>query len=243
MSLVRGPEELDLGMLFAKTVYEESELLVEEFLDGPEFSVETLSWKGVTHIVNIGKNIKTSPPYRVNTRIEYPVRFHGEEERGVFDVIRRGVKTMDIESGAAHVEFCLTRQGPKLIELGARTGGGAIPGLITERATGIRFLDQVLRLAVGEEPGDLRPTLNRGCVYHFLLPEPGTIRSIEGVEEAGNMPGVVDVILSRGPGDRILPIRTGLDRAGAIVVEGADVEEAVERGKQAEKLISYRYEQ
>lgn len=243
VSLIQNENEIQGGIQFARAAYQENDVLIEEYLNGKEYSVETLTWNGETQIVNIGRNIKTPPPYRVNTKIIYPAKLEKAQQQTTYDVIRQGIRTMGITVGAAHVEFCFTSDGPRLIELGARTGGGAIPGLVTQSSTGIKFLDEVIRVALGEKPRSLRPTRNRTSVYHFFLPRPGIIKNIQGVEQARKQPGILDVILTKNPGDTIPPIRTGLDRPGAIISEGRDCVEAVERANHAESFIKYIYEQ
>ena len=243
VSLVTHERELPGAVVFAQEYYEDKTVLVEEYLVGSEYSVEVLVWRGTARILGIGENVKNPPPYRVNKKIVYPAEMEPEKLSESREAIESALIALGMTQGMAHVEFCMTKTGPKLIEIGARCGGGSIPGSVIYEATGVSVIDQAIRLSVGLKPEGLRAIRNRFCVYHFLTPPPGRLEAISGLDAALSVPGVVDIELFKSPGDEIGPLRTGLDRAGAVIACREDRKEAEYVAVSAEERIVFKYDE
>ena len=234
--------ELPGAMEFAQSFYPDKSVVIEEFVEGIEHSVETVTYGGNTHILAISDKVKTLPPYRVDKSVVYPTISSEAELMAINETSRAAVRAIGIDVGAAHVELCTTKDGPKLFEVGARCGGGGTPDPIVPFVTGIEMTKEAIRVALGEEPKNLKPLYNRGCVYRFLTPRPGRIKAVVGLDEIRSWKGILDSDVLVKDGDWIRPVRTGGDRAGFIIAGGETREEAITLADKAEQAIQFEYE-
>jgi len=124
----------------------------------------------------------------VATSLSYPAAGPLGE---VHALARAAVSSLGLTDGPGHVELIVTADGPRLVEMGARGGGGHVFSTIVEAVSGVPMVRESARVLAGDEP-DLVPKHERGCVYRLFVPQGGVIRAIRGVEEARAMPGVLD---------------------------------------------------
>jgi biotin carboxylase len=171
----------------------------------------------------------------------YPTIFEDEKLERIHEVAKLAVHALGINIGPAHIELCSTSDGPKLFELGARCGGGGTPDPIVPFLTGIEMFKEVVRIALGEKPQQLIPSYTKGCVYHFITPQPGRVRKITGLEGIRKWNNILDFEVFIGEGDEVQQVKTGGDRAGFIIAGGETREEAVSLTKQAEEQIRFEY--
>src|SRR5205814_5927521 len=131
--------------------------------------------------------------------------------------------------------------GPRVGELAARLGGGHDAELC-HAALGIDLNRLAVAAALGErlddeafEPGDQAG----GACVRFLVPGPGVLEAVEGIEQAERSAGVVWVRSYREPGHEFGDFRRGADRAGAVLAVGDSRKEAVERADRAASRIRF----
>ena len=131
--------------------------------------------------------------------------------------------------------------GPRVGELAARLGGGHDAELCRV-ALGVDLNGAALSAALGEEihATNLAPVARVGgaCV-RFLVPPPGELREVTGVEEAFAQEGIRGIRIYRRPGHRFEEFRRGADRAGAVLAVGESRQEALERASRAEATIRF----
>ena len=136
----------------------EKRAVIEEFLEGEEFSCESVSFAGEHHFLALTKKHTTGAPHFIETGHDEPADLPPETQAAIFGHIRRGLDALHIETGAAHAEFMLRPDGGvRLVEIGARMGGDCIGSDLVYLSTGIDFVGAVIAAACGEAP-DLRPT-------------------------------------------------------------------------------------
>jgi biotin carboxylase len=128
-----------------------------------------------------------------------------------------------------------------VIELAARLGGGHDAELC-EAALGVDLNGLAIDAAFGRKAGvrHLRSLIPAGgaCVV-FLVAPPGILRSVEGLDEAGALPGIRWVRSYRPPGWQFGPLRRGADRAGAVLAVGNDRNDALSRAHSAAGLVRF----
>lgn len=193
--------------------------LVEEYLDGPEFSVEMFSWKGETRCIGITEKSVTGSPYFVEHRHLFPAPLSRTVAGQLEDLVRRAVEAVGIELGATHTEVRLTEDGPALIEINARMGGGMIPELI-RLATGTELLEQQLRVALGQPPEPVAEPTRHAGIQFLLADREGELAGVDGVEQARDIDGVDRVVVTARPGAAVRPPRDAYDRLGYVIVHG-----------------------
>lgn len=231
VSLVSGRDEMARAFAFAREhALPGSEVLVERALSGPQFSAELLVKDGRTHVLAIGRKIKSEPPYRVDLAIGYP----GETDEGTLEAIERmcgkATALLGIAAGPGHIEFTLTAEGPKPIELAARCGGSITPDLAFH-ASGYHPTVEAARLACAvPHPGPVRPA-RRGAVLMFLAFPPCTARTMHVPENLSTSEGVIDFDYWLPADGVIAPIRWTSQRSGYVGVVAADGPSALERAQ------------
>lgn len=194
-------------------------VLVEEYADGPEYSVETFCAGGTSACVGVTAKHLGELPGFVESGHDFPAVLPAPVARELEGAARRALDAVGYSWGAAHVEIRLTGRGPVVVEINARLAGGMIPELI-RLATGVDLLEQQLRAATGL-PVSLEPTRSRHAAIRFLLPPAdGTLRDVMGVETAARVPGVERAVLTCEPGRRVRVARDAYDRLGYVVAVG-----------------------
>jgi cysteine synthase A len=201
------------GQATAQTV------LIEEFLDGREYSVEMFCVAGQSVCVGVTERTVSELPYFVETGHLFPARLGEQDAAAVAETARQALKAVGFERGPAHVEVKVTSTGPAIVEINARLAGGMIPELIRP-ATGIDLLDQQIRAAAGR-PVRLEADRSRHAGIRFLTaPRPGRLVAVTGVEEAAAVPGVDRVTVTGVAGREVRPVRDAYDRLGYVIAVG-----------------------
>ncbi|MER6546715.1 pyridoxal-phosphate dependent enzyme [Streptomyces sp. NPDC001250] len=198
------------------------EVLVEEFVQGPEFSVETLFVDGALHLVGITRKSVSPPPSFVELRHAFPAPLDEAASSEVEQVVRAAIEAIGLRHGACHTELRLTPAGPTIIEINARLAGGMIPELI-RLAGGPDLLTQQLRAAAGMAVELPQGTLNPTGVAFLTSSMEGRLASLNGIEAARQLAGVAEVRISRRPGDPVKPATDAYDRIGYVIASADSV--------------------
>lgn len=138
--------------------------LVEEFVEGREYSVECISYKGVHYFLAMTLKYTTGSPHFIETGHIEPAPVSAEMKEQVQKIIFHALDSLQIKFGASHSEVKIDQEGKvQIIEIGARMGGDFIGSTLVEHSTGIDFVKAVVQTALGQEP-DLTPGMEQGAV-------------------------------------------------------------------------------
>jgi len=156
--------------------------LVEEYVDGPEFTAELIWDDGLDEWRMLGftKKLMARPPFRVELGAMFPYRFGDpHEDARIADVVRQWLTAVRHERGAAHVEFKLVNGVPALIEINPRLGGDQIRELI-RLTTGEDAIDLYTRLYLGMPASAPDPAARGGYATSLYLtpPKAGLVASV-----------------------------------------------------------------
>lgn len=217
-------------------------VIVEEYLDGPEVSVEVMVVDGQVNVLQITDKLTTGAPYFVELGHSQPSRLPVDVQEQIKHVAIRACKAVGIRKGPAHVEMKITTKGgPKMVELGARMGGDNITTSLVPLSTGIDMVKATILVALGEEP-DIEPKLHCGSAIRYFQPPFGKIKSINGVEGACALDGVREITFTKEVGEESTPIHCSNDRVGSVIAQAATSEEAVKVCEEATKMITIKIE-
>lgn len=207
-------------------------VMVEEYMHGPEVSVEIMVIGGEPHILTITDKFITPPPYFVELAHCEPSRLDEKTQEQIRKVAAQAVRAIGIENAPAHVEIKVTEDGPKIVELAARLGGDFITSRLVPLSTGIDMVGASVLLATGEVP-DLTPKWKRGAAIHFISVsnEPSVITRIAVPDDLYGLEGVEEISLYKKPGDCVQGTRSSNDRLGHVITTGETPEQAMELGK------------
>ncbi|MBB5956818.1 argininosuccinate lyase [Saccharothrix tamanrassetensis] len=168
-------------------------VLLEELLVGPEVSVETVTSRGVTHVIGVTDKSLAGHPWFVESGHMFPADLPEVDRRAAVDTALAAIGALGLDDCVAHTEIKLTADGPKLIEVNPRPAGNRITELV-RRVTGIDLPAVFAQLAVGQQPDlRVRETGVRSAAVSFLLPpRSGALAGIDGTDDLARDPDVVD---------------------------------------------------
>ncbi|NBH05124.1 ATP-grasp domain-containing protein [Amycolatopsis sp. SID8362] len=199
--------------------------LVEQFVEGPEFSVEGVFLGGEPKILAITAKEKVPPPFFVETGHVLPAPLPEARRREIEAQVTSALKTLGLRVGGFHVELWLTAAGVVLGEVHGRFGGDWIHRMLAHAIPGLELYGLVFDDMLGRPVTDVPLEPSRGAAVRYFTPPPGRLAAVEGWDEVLAHPAVLHAELSVGPGDEIRPLHRSGDRVGLIVV-GADTPEA-----------------
>ena len=236
MAKVYSFQELLDNYEYAHSCSRHGKVIIEEYLDGPEVSVEVMVVNGVVNILQITDKITTEAPHFVEMGHTQPTQLPIATQAAIRDVAVAACKAIGINEGPAHVEMKVTKKGPVMIELGARMGGDNITTHLVPLSTGIDMVGSTIKVALGEKP-DIEPTLHSGSAIRYFEVPFGTIMAIENVEQANQIPGVKQITFTKEIGEESTPIHCSNDRIGFVIAQGATAEEAIASCERAMEVI------
>lgn len=237
VAMVYDFQELLDNYEYAHQFSRHGKVIVEEYLDGPEVSVEVMVVDGKVHILQITDKITTEAPHFVEMGHTQPSLLPIATQQAIRDVTVAACKAIGIDKGPAHVEMKVTQRGPVMIELGARMGGDNITTHLVPLSTGIDMVGSTIQVALGKIP-DIEPTLHCGSAIRYFEVPFGTIKAIEHVEDAQCISGVKQITFTKQVGEQSNLIQCSNDRIGFVIAQGETAEEAVNSCLKAMELIN-----
>jgi len=209
-----------------------SVVLVEELVPGREVTVNAFSAGGRFTPLTITDRVVAEPPaFGVALAHVWPSSLAPKQVGAAVEAARGAAEALGVREGPTYTQIVVGERGAHVVELAARLGGGHDAELC-QAALDVDLNALALSAALGEPVEDerLRPrSAAGGAVVRFLVPEPGELQEVVGVEEAEAVPGVEWVRVYRSPGAVLSPLRRGSDRVGAVLAVGTTREEALKR--------------
>ncbi len=232
------PEAFDTARGLARS----SVVLVEELVGGREVTVNAFSVDGRFHPLTVTDRIVAEPPaFGVALAHVWPSELEPDELAAAVEAAGAAAEAIGVRDGPTYTQVLVGPDGPRVGELAARLGGGHDAELC-EAALGIDLNSLAVAAALGERiyDGTFVPDDEAGgaCV-RFLVPEPGVLEAVEGIEDAERSNGIVWVRSYREAGHQFGPFLRGADRAGAVLAIGDSRKQAVERAERAAGRIRF----
>jgi biotin carboxylase len=235
LSLVEAESDLPVAVETAIDASRAGVCLVEELVDGPEVTVNAFRVAGrQTTLTVTDREVAGGEAFGVALAHVWPSRHLAAAE-----VADAAATALGIDDGPIYVQLRVAADGPKVVELAARVGGGHDAELC-RAALGVDLNALTIAAALGEQipPLEPKPRVGGACV-RFLVGPPGLLEAVAGVEEASELPGIEWVRVYRDAGYVLVPLRRGADRAGAILATGDSREQALERAEAAARRVRF----
>lgn len=192
-------------------------VLVEQYLDGDEYSVETLD----DQVIGITRKYLGPQPHFVEIGHDFPAELDPATRSAIGEAAVAALRALGLGWGAAHVELRLTAAGPRIVEVNPRLAGGMIPRMVVE-ALGVDLIWHVVAKAAGQAKNP-QPTARRSASIRFLVAHTGgLLTDIRGLDRARLVPEVVEVGLTRQPGERVVLRHSFQDRLGYVIAAATD---------------------
>ncbi len=234
------PQDVSEVYVYSKSNSRNGVVMVEEFMEGEEVSVEAMTVNGETSIVTITDKLTTPPPYFVELGHAEPSRHPLELQEQIKEITKQAVAAIRLQNGPSHTEIKLTQDGPKIVELAARLGGDFITSRLVPLSTGVDMVGSSVVLATGGAI-DLEKKWNKGAAIRFIPGESGTIADIVVPQEVYDLPGVEEIVLYKKAGDAVDGTKSSNDRLGHIIATGKDAQEASEKATDVLNRIKVHY--
>lgn len=209
-------------------------VLAERYLEGPEFSVESIAFGGRQRPICVTSKVTTPGPWFVETGHCVPADLPAGQRLAITRVAMAACHALNLTRGACHTEVKLTEEGPVIVEVNARPAGDRVLDLI-QLALGVNVYELLGRQALGEdpEPGQLLPGQRRAAAIHFRLSTPGVLRGVASELESRPPHWLVDLSFAGPAGQVLRQPRSNYDRIGYAIALGDTGAVAAARAKSA----------
>ena len=163
-------EELSDAIKLAVENSFEKKAIVEEYIDGDEFSAESISFHGKHNFLTVTRKQTTGYPHFIETGHIEPAGLSEEIIEKIKSAILPALDSLKIENGASHAEFKITQNGDiRIIEIGARMGGDCIGSDLVKISTGYDYVKMVIDVALGKEPVLEKVSVPKIAVIKFIF--------------------------------------------------------------------------
>lgn len=196
---VERKEELQQALEAAMSVSFEKAAIVEEYIEGKEFSMEGITYHGTHHFLTATRKSTTGAPHFIENGHIEPAGLSDEMMQKIKAELTKALDALGITDSATHSEFKITPEGEvRIIEIGARMGGDCIGSDLVYLSTGYDFVKMVIEAAMGIEPDFSRKKEPEHAIIRFIFDEkdlqnlervkceaPESIRFVSELEKPG----------------------------------------------------------
>lgn len=215
-------------------------VLLEQYVDGPEVSVESITIDGVTHFYGFTAKTLDAPPEFLERAHAFPASLAPDVAVEVRRVVAEALALIGYRQGPAHTEVKLTADGPRIVEINPRLPAGNITTMVRQVCHRDPHLDAKL-LAVGgrPRPPDDPPDGAAAVVVVYPPRRPGVLVALDGVTDAEAVEGVRVVPLAH-PGDELWHRVDNSGRVALVCARAGDTDAALDAAYRAAALITVR---
>lgn len=233
----RGANRVDEPKQFAnacQTAMEASSsrrAIAESFIVGREYGAEALIANGEVHVFGIMQKWMTEPPYYAELGHAIPNDLPWVIEQRAIQCVKNAIKALNINFGSVNIDMLITDQGKiHIVDVGARMGGNMIGPCVIPYGTGIDYMANMIRNAVGDKI-DLTPN-EHGAVATRLIAFNDSkkikrIPSFKALEQAYG----VEIYHHMKIGQTVNKYCTNLDGCGYIIAKASAVEKAIQNAE------------
>ncbi len=215
--------------------------LVEQRLDGPEYSVEALVADGTLEFANVTAKSVRHGPSPVEAGHVVPADLPEAPAEELIAATRRLVEVTGFRTGVVHAEWIRFGGRPHLVECAGRLPGDAIVQLI-DLSRPCDLTGEYLRVLEGGRPSV--PASPKGAAaIRFLTAPTGRVSAVDGLERARLAPGVVEGDVSVAVGSETGTVTNSWERSGHVIATGETPGQADRRARAAAELIRITTEQ
>ncbi len=234
---INQPDDLPAAFQEAKESSISGNLILEEYMAGPEFSLDALIYKGEIWITGVADRHISREPWFVEEGHTMP----SNAPRNILDDVEQtflsAIRALGINHGAAKGDIKLTADGAKVVEVASRLSGGWMSAHTYPLSSGVNLNRAGIEIALGQAPTDLKPKHEMVAVERSIIPPAGKILSIRGVDEAMKIRGVREIILMKEPGDMVDELRSNMGKTGYVITTAKTREEAIRINELARQTL------
>jgi biotin carboxylase len=238
MGVRRVNSEAELSDAVASAFSDDGcDYLLEEFMAGPEFSVEAFSFDGTHRVIAITEKQVTTN--FVESGHIVPARVADGDQAAIFELVRSFLDLAEVTDGPSHTEVILSNGKPRIVESHDRLGGDKIFRLV-ELVYGVNLISWCYEWPLGMMGTPPQPAATGGASIQFLLPAPGQVESISIPGSVRSDQGLDQLEVEVSVGDQVRPLAGSPDRAGFVIASAPDPQAAVEAAERLADRIQIK---
>jgi biotin carboxylase len=222
----------------------DTEILIEGFVPGAELALEGVLDEGRLRVLAIfDKPDPLDGPFFEETIYVTPPAIAPAEQRVIAGTVAHAAAALGLRHGPVHAEVRVNDSGVFVLEVAARPIGGLCGRALRFTSAGgapIAFEDVILRHASGQSLDGVGREAAASAVMMMPVPGRGYLREVTGCDEARQVPGVEDVIVTAKPGQLLVPLPEGHSYPGFVFARAATAREAVGAVREAHRRLAFR---
>jgi biotin carboxylase len=238
VGLARSWREIQEIVVGGAEKYLDDEVVIEEFIEGSEHTVETVVETGKTYLLSIADKENYPGSFTVVQRLAFPGPTGHSHRCAIEQLVAASNRALDIDFGATHTEVIVRERKIYLLEAGGRPGGGINFHPICELSTGYCY-PRILAAALTGREIDLTRRPHQHLAWEFFDHGVGLVSEIRGFDELRRKPDVVDLDIYDRPGHPALDKRDDLARPGFVLVKAASPDAACARAKELAATVEF----
>lgn len=238
VKLCRTKEELEQSMAEALEYSKLDSVLVEEFIEGPEYSIEGLHYDGKSEVIQFTEKKTTEFPYNVELGHIQPANINEDNKQKIREIVAKIGKALKFENCPSHTELKINDRGIFVIETSPRLGGDYITSTLVPLSTGVNLEDELLRISLGEGVNPAPLAIQYSGVRFFAFEEGNVIKHVPDVKFVRAWPHVVDFSFNLAEGQVVNRITSSLNRYGHLTLIAGNRESIEDAFMKYEKAIS-----
>jgi len=211
--------------------------VAEPFVDGNEYGVESFVDNGIIYVLGVMQKDMTQPPYYAELGHGMPSGLSDKMEDKIKECVKKAIIALGVNHGSVNMDLLITEKGDvHIVDVGARMGGNLIGSHVIPIGTGIAYMDNMIRAAVGDNTSWGSISEPRPVATKLLALTPGKVKALP---DFGILAKQNNVIIEHHlhVGDTITPYRTNLDGCGYVVATEATVEQSIEKAISVKQII------
>ncbi|NRD74820.1 ATP-grasp domain-containing protein [Shewanella sp. VB17] len=247
VQLIESGCQLEQAFIQAYNESPTQRVMIEEYLIGPQISTETLIENSNCYTLGFSDRnyewLLRTKPQIIENGGDSPSKLSQDEQQQVTATVEAAALALGITQGVAKGDMVLTPDGAKVIEIAGRLSGGYFSTTQIPLATGVNFVEQAIKLALGEPLNieHLTPSRLQGVAIRYLDLKPGVVERVLNLDKAATSKGVEMLSTFIKPGDTISSLTSHTQRSGFVICTGTSKEEAVYRAQKALAHITVEY--
>ena len=227
--IINQNDDPEIALEYALKFSLNNEILLEEFVTGPQISTETIMYngKGVTpgFADRVYDDTQTFLPAIMENGGWLPSGVSPESRTEISSLVENAARALGVSNGAAKGDVVICpKRGPLIIEMAARLSGGDFCESLVPLSSGINYVRTVIDIALNSDSinlSDLTPNKNNYVANRYFFVSPGTLEDISGLEYVKQLPEICKLELNYDVGSMLPKIDSHAKRTGVFVLKGS----------------------
>ena len=237
-SKVERAEDFAKACEFAMSGSISHRAVAEPFVEGKEYGVESFVDNGEIHVMAVMQKDMTLPPYYAELGHAIPSGLPKDTEERIKECVTKTLVALGVNHGSVNMDLLIGKEGDvHIVDVGARMGGNLIGSHIIPLGTGLDYMGNMIRAAVGDKTDWMPISKPKPVATKLLALSPGIVKALPDFLQLEETYGV-KIEHHLHIGDTITPYRTNLDGCGYVIATGKDVNSAIDKAYEVKELIN-----